>query len=108
MPDFVPTVYIDGIPIDDKLHQMVMQPVKTEVTTRTETTIPSGSGVYQIFSNTDDCIRSTTGLSLAYVHDQAGYWAGPIHTGLRFENVNIPQAATITDAYISLKCSFSF
>ncbi len=33
----VPIVYINGVPVDDKSHQMIMQPVKIEATNRTET-----------------------------------------------------------------------
>lgn len=36
LEDIKPSVYMNGIPIDDSLHQMIMQPIQTVVTTRTE------------------------------------------------------------------------
>jgi hypothetical protein len=36
-----PIVYINGVPIDNTLHSMIAQPVKYELTTRTETTTTS-------------------------------------------------------------------
>lgn len=40
--DYPPIVYIDGIAIDNQLHQMIRQPMKVVLTTRTETTTTSG------------------------------------------------------------------
>lgn len=41
---YTPIIYINGIPVDNKLHQIVAQPVKIQLTTRTETTTTTDSG----------------------------------------------------------------
>lgn len=39
-----PTVWINNVPVDNKLHEMTYQPVIIELTTRTDTSMTSGGG----------------------------------------------------------------
>jgi len=40
--EFTPEIFIDGVPVDNQLHQMIMQPMYSKLKTRTETTTTQG------------------------------------------------------------------
>ncbi len=60
---FTPLVYINGIPIDNQLHQMIAQPLSVESTTRTETTTESSK-----FSGTDVTVRTFYYYRVLFAH----------------------------------------
>lgn len=60
---FTPLVYINGIPIDNQLHQMIAQPLSVESTTRTETTTESSK-----FGGTDVSVRTFYYYRILFAH----------------------------------------
>ncbi len=60
---FTPKVYINGVPIDNQLHQMIMQPLAVEATTRTETTTESSK-----WGGTDVTVRNYFYYKIQFGH----------------------------------------
>lgn len=73
----------------------------------TATGCVAGEGIYQISSNDDNLEETTrgydsTGAELTFYSYYNSY------IGIRFENVNIPQGATITEAYLEFTAYDSY
>jgi hypothetical protein len=60
---FTPIVYINGIAIDNQLHQLVAQPVTVESTTRTETTTESSK-----FGGTETTVNTFYYYKIHFAH----------------------------------------
>ena len=52
LDNYTPIVYINGLPIDDKLHQLSAQPMKFTLTTRTETQTTTSGGKHPTTTTT--------------------------------------------------------